>query len=217
MPKTKDPYSTERSDLTSPTVALYEASFSLAIFWAIASLINSLRFGRERTILSRSSGSLTLTGDCFQTIPTPVDLNWVSFLLISPGILGCYGIISTEKVVWTTFLLCCYSDSLKMNLHSSIPDAQFDSSAFEQERAEILARTLRVGVEYAACDAAFPPTEKSFSSEKYSSYSPEYADGEWDAKMSFEPSAENWISADYQCGYVAGIVEKYNDQFAQLI
>ena len=40
-----------------------------------------------------------------------------------------------------------------------------------------------------------------------------FADGDWDARMGFEPSPENWLSADYRKGYLHGIEEKYNDKF----
>ncbi len=43
----------------------------------------------------------------------------------------------------------------------------FSSIAFETEREKIFHRTLRVGVEYAACDAAFPPTEKAYIEADY--------------------------------------------------
>lgn len=44
-----------------------------------------------------------------------------------------------------------------------------------------------------------------------------FSDGEWDAKVSDRPNPEAWVtSADYRKGYLFGIEEKYNDQFAQL-
>ena len=81
-----------------------------------------------------------------------------------------------------------------------VKNQSFDPIAFEQERARI-----------------FEQTEKSFSSQKYSNYSPDFSDGEWDAKLGYEPSLEKWASANYKRGYLAGIEEKYDDLFAQLI
>ncbi len=40
-----------------------------------------------------------------------------------------------------------------------------------------------------------------------------YYDGEYDGKLGFEPSQENWLSADYRKGYLRGIEEKYNDKY----
>ncbi len=86
-------------------------------------------------------------------------------------------------------------------LNSSIRDIAFDPIAFEQERDQIFART-----------------EEDWSSQKYSRYSADYSDGEFDGKLGFEPSIERWgSSADYKQGYLSGIEEKYNDRFNQLI
>ena len=86
-------------------------------------------------------------------------------------------------------------------LNSSIRDIAFDPIEFEAEREKI-----------------FFQTEKIVCSSKYSQYSPDYSDGEFDGKLGFEPSWEKWgSSADYKRGYLSGIEEKYNDKFAQLI
>lgn len=52
-----------------------EISPSFSSFSAIAFLIYSLRFGKERTIASISGGSLTLTGVCLWVTPNPFPWN----------------------------------------------------------------------------------------------------------------------------------------------
>ena len=76
----------------------------------------------------------------------------------------------------------------------------FDPIAFEAEREKI-----------------FFQTEKIVCSSKYFQYSPDFSEGEWDAKINAEPSLSRWGSADYRRGFLTGIEEKYNDRFAQLI
>ena len=40
-----------------------------------------------------------------------------------------------------------------------------------------------------------------------------FADGDWDARLGFEPSEESWLSGQYRRGYLAGIEAKYNEKF----
>lgn len=43
-----------------------------------------------------------------------------------------------------------------------------------------------------------------------------FADGDWDARMNFEPSPENWLSADYRKGYLYGTEQRLNEKFELL-
>ena len=75
----------------------------------------------------------------------------------------------------------------------------FDPITFELQREEIFNRTERV-----------------IPSPKYSRYSADQTDGEWDAKVLSQPNLSRWGCLEYRRGYLAGIEEKYIDQFAQL-
>ena len=78
-------------------------------------------------------------------------------------------------------------------------DRSFDPITFELQREEIFNRTERI----------IPST-------KYSEYSADQSDGEWDAKVLSKPNLSRWGCLEYRRDYLAGIEEKYTDQFAQL-
>lgn len=40
-----------------------------------------------------------------------------------------------------------------------------------------------------------------------------FADGDWDARLGFEPSEESWLSESYRQGYLAGIEAKYDEKY----
>ena len=70
----------------------------------------------------------------------------------------------------------------------------FDALAYEEERYQIFQKTETTQV----------PSEA-------------YCNGDWDARLSIEPTCQNWEDNSYRQGYLDGITQKYDEKFGILI
>ena len=62
--------------------------------------------------------------------------------------------------------------------------------------------------------------ERSLKQEKFSqAYTDDnpsdFFDGKWDGLLSFQPEAYQWLNPLYRKGYLAGVSEKFDEQFAK--
>ncbi len=75
--------------------------------------------------------------------------------------------------------------------HQRLKD--FNALAFEEERYQIFQQTEN-------------PAPLSDSA----------LDADFDARLGFEPTAEQWHDPDYRQGYIDGIAQKYDEKFGVL-
>ena len=86
-----------------------------------------------------------------------------------------------------------------MNISISIPDRSFDPIAFETKHQQDYER---------AC--AVQEFCQNYQDEPHTSFS----DGKYDGELNIEPEPYQWFDPNYRKGYLAGVTNRYNEQFS---
>ena len=80
----------------------------------------------------------------------------------------------------------------------SIQRKEFDPITFEADRQEKYDRSVK---------------EEKFSKQYSEKGSTTFYDGKWDGVMGFEPEDYQWLNRAYRAGYLAGVAERFDEQF----